>query len=155
MNKPNLPEEKIQKLLICLFTQFASKHDEQTHKLSSYNFYLTDMIGCAKSSGLNYSKQVQARDGEIVQVGASQLVDAVKELEHRGYVQFDKDSRLTYTLTATGYEKAKELSTPKPKFLPSLWEKVKNPERIADGTHKGIYAFIGVVFMWLMSKLFS
>lgn len=103
MNKPEVTEEKLDRLLKCLVREFVQQYGNSTHKLSEKVFYLTDRMRCCKEAGLNYEYRSSTPEGDVVNVMSSAYVAAVKELAHRGFVTL-LSNNLTFVLTGEGYD---------------------------------------------------
>lgn len=103
MNKPDITEERLERLLKCLVREFIRQYGHSTHKLSEKVFYLTDRMSCCKEAGLNYEYRSRNREGDVVNVMSSAYVAAVKELAHRGFVAL-LGNNLTFVLTNAGYD---------------------------------------------------
>lgn len=102
MNESNITDEKLNILLRCLVKKFRNQYGQTTYKLSDYQFCVLDRMGCCKEAGLNYEFPAIAPDGSKTQAGSSIYVIALKELAHRGLVEFTGNN-LTFVLTNKGY----------------------------------------------------
>ncbi len=110
MEKPAITEEKLNKLMACLVSDFEAKYHAQIDKLSTHIFYLTDRMGCAKAASLNYEYRAIDRHGNApVNVMTSAYVSAVTTLVDLGYLEFSNESRLLFTITKQGYSKTKAI----------------------------------------------
>jgi len=103
MNKPEITEEKLDRLLKCLVREFIQQYGNSTHKLSEKVFYLTERMRCCKEAGLNYEYRSSTPEGDVVNVLSSAYVAAIKELAHRRFVTL-LSNNLTFVLTGKGYD---------------------------------------------------
>lgn len=148
MSRPKISEEKLDKLLACLLKEFEAKHAAQTHKLESHKFLLTNRNSCAKAAGLNFEQSAKAPDNQLITMYSSSYVDAVKELEYRGFVKFLTENPLAFTLTISGYKQAK----PQPEIPKTTkWTAF----RIALNDHSGLIAVIAIIVSVLVAWKFS
>lgn len=103
MTEPKITEEQLDRLLKCLVREFKRQHGQTTHKLSEKVFYLTTRMGCSKEAGLNYECRESTGERDVYMVRSSVYVTAVKELAHRGFVEFT-GNKITFVLTGQGYD---------------------------------------------------
>lgn len=139
MTKPEVTDEKLDKLLKCLVKEFVTQHGVNTYHLKEKTFYITDRMNCCKEAGLNYEYQANSRDGDVLTVMSSNYMAAVKELAYRGLVEFT-GSQLTFVLTSKGYNAGINEESTRWTFL----------KRWAN-EHQGLIALIGLVLAFIVA----
>jgi hypothetical protein len=103
--KPKIEEAQLEILLNCFYDKFTSLYGANTVKLDDFPIYITNRMSFAKAADLNFMYPATTGEGQIVQVHNSNFSDAVRTLEHRGFVKKMPDVPLAFNLTIQGYEK--------------------------------------------------
>jgi hypothetical protein len=108
MNRPEINEEKLNKLMSCLVRDFEKKYQARTDKLITHKFWMTDRMGCAKESGLNFEYITTTKpDKDVVKILASEYTSAVKTLIDRGLLEALEKEPLAFRLTKEGFSQVK------------------------------------------------
>lgn len=148
-----MTEDQLNKLMMCLVEKFETVHQAKTSKLSEHIFYVTeDRLGCAKSAGFNYQKQVADKSGEMVNMLCSSYAQAISELVHRGLLAFYDNSHLRFVITIAGFQRTKELA--KPTVSPTPWERLRKYLNENQGPLAAvaiIVAIIAIAVTWWLA----
>lgn len=135
-NRPQITEEKLNTLIECLVKKFRAEFGDSKSKLCEKQFYLTDKMGCCKTSGLNFEYTATTNEGQFVNVSSSAYVSAVQELIHRGWVE-KTGNNLTFCLTETGYKQGSKNND----NSASCWIRLRE----LSNEHQGIIALCALI----------